>query len=96
MPADKEKGREPSERERETAFAPHKEPAPEQQGDGDPGNERPRIEHDQAAEDAADSNVDKTSGNAVSGTKASEAGRTAAETARSPAPTVHSESARRR
>lgn len=40
MPDPKETVAEPTEGERKTAFAPHKGPAPEQQADGDPGNER--------------------------------------------------------
>lgn len=51
MPDHKEMGREPTDRERETAFAPHKSPA--RQGDGDPGTKRPRLDPagDEPAED---------------------------------------------
>ena len=48
MPDHKETGREPTERERETVFAPHHDP--EQQPDGDPGKKRPRLEHENADE----------------------------------------------
>ena len=42
MPDHKEMGREPTERERETTFAPHQSPA--RQGDGDPGVKQPRLD----------------------------------------------------
>jgi hypothetical protein len=44
MPDHKETGRQPTEREREAAFAPHD--SPERQPDGDPGEKRPRVIHD--------------------------------------------------
>jgi hypothetical protein len=42
MPDHKEMGREPTERERETTFAPHH--SPDRQGDGDPGVKKPRLD----------------------------------------------------
>jgi hypothetical protein len=42
MPDHKETGREPTDRERETAFAPHH--SPDQQADGDPGDDLPPRE----------------------------------------------------
>ena len=50
MPDHKEMGREPTERERETVFAPHH--SPKQQPDGDPGVVRPRIDHGDADENS--------------------------------------------
>jgi hypothetical protein len=60
MPDHKEMGREPTDRERETVFAPHH--SPDQQADGDPGNEppRPRLVHDDEGERSAeDATADK-------------------------------------
>ncbi len=48
MPDHKEMGRQPTERERATVFAPHE--SPNRQPDGDPGRKvQPRIEHDSEA-----------------------------------------------
>ena len=45
----KEKGREPTEREREVAFAPHQ--SPRRQADGDPGRKpQPELIHDDEKE----------------------------------------------
>ena len=49
MPDHKEMGREPTERERETVFAPHH--SPQRQPDGDPGK-RPRVDHGEADENS--------------------------------------------
>lgn len=52
MPDHKEMGRRPTEREREVVFAPHE--SPHRQADGDPGRKpRPRIEHEEKAEEPA-------------------------------------------
>jgi hypothetical protein len=50
MPDHKEMGREPTERERETTFAPHQ--SPSRQGDGDPGVKRPRLDPQDGTESA--------------------------------------------
>ena len=54
MPDPKEAPQEPTEPEREAAFAPHKGPAPEQQADGDPGNKQPRTEPAQTPNENSD------------------------------------------
>lgn len=56
MPDHKEMGREPTEREREVTFAPHQ--SPKRQGDGDPGAKRPRIDHEQSADETEDTTDD--------------------------------------
>lgn len=60
MPDHKETGREPTEREREAAFAPHH--SPEQQPDGDPGKKRPRIVHDDDAANSDENDAGETAG----------------------------------
>jgi len=53
MPDHKEMGREPTEREREIAFAPHE--SPRRQADGDPGRKpRPELIHDDEDEREAE------------------------------------------
>ena len=44
MPDHKEMGRKPTDRERDTTFAPHQ--SPSRQADGDPGAKRPRLAPD--------------------------------------------------
>lgn len=58
MPDHQEMGREPTERERATTFAPHQSPA--RQGDGDPGIKRPRV-------GAAEPDPDTETGDAAAG-----------------------------
>ena len=54
MPDHKEMGREPTEREREGAFAPHQ--SPKRQGDGDPGRKvQPQLIHDEENDAATES-----------------------------------------
>jgi len=60
MPDQKEEAREPSEPEREAAFAPHKGPAPEQQADGDPGNEQSRVEPTETPDENGDATGEGT------------------------------------
>lgn len=62
MADDKKTENEPTPRERKTAFAPHQEPAPEQQADGDPGNETPGPVPEQTEAESDDSSTDKTAG----------------------------------
>jgi len=63
MPDHKEMGRQPTERERETVFAPHQ--SPERQPDGDPGKKRPRLVHDTDNDD--NSNSDESAGTETAG-----------------------------
>ena len=58
MPDHKEMGREPTERERETTFAPHQ--SPSRQADGDPGVKRPGLDTQDGAKTAGEEETGDT------------------------------------
>lgn len=67
MPDHKETGRQPTERERKTTFAPHE--SPSRQADGDPGVKRPSLDP-QGAPEPEPNPADTETGDADTGDSA--------------------------